>query len=142
MIDRQKVQSKLETISLCLDRLTKLQKASRDEFLGDFRCIDAAKHNLQVAIEAMIDVANHLIARRGLALPKSHAEAFGIIAREGWISASDAARFALMARFRNRLVHLYEEVSDEEVYRILHEDLGDFRSFLSAMADRLAANPS
>ncbi len=57
----------------------------------------------------MIDLANHLIAR------------------EGWISASDAARFALMARFRNRLVHLYEEVSDEEVYRILHEDLGDFR---------------
>lgn len=140
MIDRQKVQSKLEIMNLCLDRLTKLQEASRDEFLADFRYVDAAKRNLQVAIEAMIDVANHVIARSGLRLPRNHAEAFGIIAQEGWISAADAARFALMARFRNRLVHLYEEVDDEEVYRILHEDLDDFRSFLRAFAGHLAAN--
>jgi uncharacterized protein YutE (UPF0331/DUF86 family) len=140
VIDRQKLRSKLEIMNLGLGRLTKLQEASRDQFLADFRYVDAAKRNLQVAIEAMIDVANHVIARSGLGLPKNHAEAFRIIAQEGWISASDAERFALMARFRNRLVHLYEEIDDAEVYRILHEDLDAFRSFLRAFAGHLAAD--
>jgi len=59
MVDLSKINGKLEAIRLCLGRLEKLQKASREEFLADFRLADAAKHNLQIAIEATIDVANH-----------------------------------------------------------------------------------
>ncbi|HHW14839.1 MAG TPA: DUF86 domain-containing protein [Firmicutes bacterium] len=142
MVDRQKIEGKLESIRLRVARLTQLQQMERSEFLADFRSVDAAKHNLQVAIEAMVDIANHLIARCGLPMPKSHADAFAVIAGEGWIRPDDAHRFALMARFRNRMAHLYDEISDDEVYRVLQEDLRDFRSFLSAIANRLAADPS
>jgi len=38
---------------------------------------------------------------------------------------------AQMARFRNRLVHLYWQVDDIAVYNILHRDLGDFDRFTS-----------
>ncbi|WP_264357896.1 DUF86 domain-containing protein [Carboxydothermus hydrogenoformans] len=35
-----------------------------------------------------------------------------------------------MAKFRNRIVHFYDEVDDIEVYRILQSNLGDFDSFI------------
>ncbi len=36
-----------------------------------------------------------------------------------------------MARFRNRLVHLYWEVDDQQVYHILTHDLDDFDAFVA-----------
>lgn len=35
-----------------------------------------------------------------------------------------------MARFRNRLVYIYWDISDPEPYRILLTHLEDFRTFL------------
>ena len=137
MVDLDKINGKLEVIRVCLSRLEKLRQGGQEEFLADFRLADAAKHNLQVAIEAMIDVTNHIIARKGYAVPGNHAEAFEIIAREGWISVENVQNYSAMARFRNRVVHLYEDVNDEQVYRILEDNLEDFRSFLGAMGKKL-----
>ena len=49
------------------------------------------------------------------------------------------ANFARMVRFRNRAVHLYEEIAPGEVARILREDLGDFDAFVRAMVERYLA---
>jgi len=35
-----------------------------------------------------------------------------------------------MAGYRNRLVHYYKEISNEEIYEILQNDLGDLEKFL------------
>ena len=35
-----------------------------------------------------------------------------------------------MVRYRNRLVHYYKEISNEEIYEILQNDLGDLEKFL------------
>ncbi len=40
-----------------------------------------------------------------------------------------------MARFRNRLVHLYWDVDDELVYEYLQTSLGDFDRFAAAVAE-------
>ena len=34
-----------------------------------------------------------------------------------------------MAGYRNRLVHYYKEISNEEIYEILQNDLGDLEKF-------------
>ena len=39
--------------------------------------------------------------------------------------------FLLMARFRNRIVHLYDEVGDLEVFRFIMQHLDDFRPFVA-----------
>ena len=137
MVDLEKTRGKLEIIRRCLNRLEQLRQVDRREFLADFRQADAAKHNLQVAIEAMIDVANHVIARKGYAIPASHTEAFETIAREGWVRPEDVPAYVAMARFRNRIVHIYEDVNDERVYQILMDNLNDFRSFLGSISTKL-----
>ena len=41
-----------------------------------------------------------------------------------------------MARFRNRLVHLYWDVDDARVYQFLQEALGDVERFGTEIARR------
>jgi uncharacterized protein YutE (UPF0331/DUF86 family) len=45
-----------------------------------------------------------------------------------------------MAGYRNRLTHFYAEISEEELYRILSENIDDFKPFLAAIKDILT-NP-
>ena len=42
-----------------------------------------------------------------------------------------------MVSYRNRAVHLYWEMDDEAVYRIVQEDLNDFDRFAALIAEYL-----
>ena len=39
-----------------------------------------------------------------------------------------------MSKFRNRLVHLYYELNDKQVFEILQKRLDDFKTFLENIA--------
>lgn len=45
-----------------------------------------------------------------------------------------------MAKFRNRLVHIYWEVDDAVVYEILREDIDDIEKFMHNFAEFLKQN--
>ncbi|MCL4514334.1 MAG: DUF86 domain-containing protein [Firmicutes bacterium] len=40
-------------------------------------------------------------------------------------------------RFRNRAVHLYTEVDEQEVYDIIQNQLGDFRKYIAQITGYL-----
>lgn len=42
-----------------------------------------------------------------------------------------------MAKYSNRVVHFYSDITPEETYNIIHNDLGDFDIFLAAIKDIL-----
>jgi len=110
-------------------RLRELGQQPTDAFLADYRNTAAARYFLLVATEAAIDVCNHLVARGGGRAPQSYADCFGILAELGHVDAELAGRVQQMARFRNLIVHLYSRVDDREVYRVIHENLGDLELF-------------
>lgn len=41
-----------------------------------------------------------------------------------------------MVRFRNRAVHLYDEIDAQEIYQIPESDLPDFETFIAAVVKR------
>jgi len=141
VLDLEKLRAKSQTIEANLSRLEQLKAYSREDFLVDFRNVESAKRLLQVAIEAMIDAATHIIARKRLPTPSGHAEAFTRLGEAGLLPQKHIPTYLVMVRFRNRLVHVYAEVSDTEVYRILQSDLGDFRIFLTDLAQILVLEP-
>lgn len=98
--------------------------------MSDFRNIDSAKYNLQTAIEAMVDTCNHVISRTLHEIPTSNADSFRILCDNEVLSKSDKMTYIRMAKFRNRIVHMYDEVNNEEVYNIVTEHLGDFETFI------------
>ena len=46
-----------------------------------------------------------------------------------------------MAGYRNRLTHFYADVTPEEIYAIINENLGDFDIFIEAVK-RILLDPS
>lgn len=129
-IDKKRVLDKIRIIQDCLSKLRILSRLSVDDFTSDFKNFDSAKYNLQIAIEAMIDIGNHIISREGLGTPKTYRDTFEILHKGKIIPKEDLATYKLMARFRNRIVHFYDEIDDREVFNILQNNLGDFSSFI------------
>lgn len=117
-----------------LERLSSLGRLERDAFLADPDKIGSAKYHFIVAIESCIDLCSHLIARNGYRAPEDYADTFAAIAEAGAIEKDFAHDLKKMARFRNRLVHLYWEVDDDQVYEILQKRLTDFNQFQKAIA--------
>ncbi len=132
-IEKGRVLEKLNIINDSLLKLEELASLSIEQFMSDFRNYDSAKYNLIKAIEAMIDVGNHIIARRGLGIPKSFSETFEILGNNGIVSEDSVETYKAMARFRNRLVHFYYRVDDKEVYDILKNNLLDFENFIESI---------
>lgn len=113
-----------------------------EEFVQDFRNVESAKHLLQVSIEAMIDIANHIISRGRLGHPKSYAESFGILRAEGVLTPEQVEDYSLMVKFRNRVVHLYQKIDPDQIYDILQNQLQDFTAFAEKIRLFLRDNSS
>lgn len=137
MVDFDKIRQKINFIEDNLSKLETFKKYTLEQFTGDFILIAAAKHFLQVSIEAMIDIANHIIARERFSAPTSAADAFKILSGKNVIPESSAKQYGLMAKFRNRIVHFYYELDSEEIYKIIQSDLDDYKTFIKEITDYL-----
>lgn len=102
--------------------------------MGDFRNTESAKYLLIVAVEAALDLCQHLAVRGGGRAPESYADCFTVLHEMGILPADLVESLRRMARFRNLPVHLYWEVDDRMVHRILQESLDDLTSFREVVA--------
>ena len=92
-----------------------------------------ARYALLTAIEALIDIAYHLCAKRLDAAPADARDAFQRLRGEGLIAPEDVARMNPLIGFRNRVVHAYETVDDRRVYDMIHDEAGDLLLVLEAL---------
>ncbi|MEG3071331.1 MAG: DUF86 domain-containing protein [Peptococcaceae bacterium] len=141
MVDRDVLQRKILFIEKTLWKLKKTAALSHQEFMASFYFADAAKYNLQAAIEAMIDIASHIVARKRWGIPTTSGEYIKLLTEHGVFYSEQGLRFQRMVRFRNRIVHLYQEVDEEQLYQILQQDLGDFSAFIQAITRAYLAGP-
>ena len=133
MVDQPKLDSILSNLKSYVESLRRLALVSREEFLADPDKIASAKYHFVVAIECCIDIANHIIASEKLRIPRDTADGFAVLAERGICPAELETSLKAMAKFRNRLVHLYWQVDDQLVATYLGECLGDFDRFASAV---------
>ena len=135
-VDTDKIRTKLQFMRQAVRRLEEIRSRGREAFLADPILQGAAERNLQVGIEAILDTANHIIAREGLAVPRTYREAMETLVREKILPASHRESFLRMTSFRNRAVHLYDQIDPSEVYALLEGHLDDFETFLGAVTRR------
>lgn len=120
-----------------LEVLEEMARLSAEAFVDDRDKVGNAKYTLIVAIEACLDLAHHVISTNDLRMPEDYADAFSILAEEGILETEFADQLGAMARFRNRLVHIYWDIDDEQVHRYIREDVSDVSKFLDTLLDRL-----
>ncbi|MGQ9571208.1 MAG: type VII toxin-antitoxin system HepT family RNase toxin [Thermodesulfovibrionales bacterium] len=115
-------------------RLKSLKVIDKNSFLNDPDKISSAKYNFIVAIESAIDICNHIISQNGYRAPDDYADTFQVLGEQNAFGKNFVKDLKEMAKFRNRLVHLYWEVDEEQVYELLQTRLNDFKIFLDNIA--------
>ena len=128
--DLEVIRRRIGYIERNLYLLEEMAREPWEEFSQDTVSVEAAKYLLQTAIEAMIDIAGHIVARMRLPVPENSAALMRALAEAHLIPRDHAETYVKMVKFRNVLVHLYVDVSDREVYDILQNELDDFRQFI------------
>ncbi|MCD6139092.1 MAG: DUF86 domain-containing protein [Deltaproteobacteria bacterium] len=136
MVSFDKIIQKFRQLEEYLGLLRRISKTSDEAFLKDKIMIGSAKYYLQVSIECCLDVANHIIASERFRAPRDYADSFMILEEEGVVSPELGKKLRQMAKFRNRLVHLYGQVDDAYVYKFMNEDLKDIEEFRSNIIRR------
>jgi uncharacterized protein YutE (UPF0331/DUF86 family) len=106
-----------------------MQSLTYAEFAREHLLHAAAERDLQVAIQAALDVGSMLLAEQSVAPAGSYRDVFLKLAELGVFPQEFATRMARMAQFRNVLVHLYLEVDLQKVYHYLQHNLDDLEQF-------------
>ena len=105
--------------------------------LKDWIRDDVTVLNLQRAVEALLDLASHLISANGWELPRDGRHAFAILRSHGLLTEPEQRLAGAMVGFRNVAVHDYAALDVEIVRGIARDRLGDLESLVSALLGRL-----
>lgn len=135
MTDPDLIAKKLAQVETCVSELRSL---SRPEIIErDLREQRFVEHTLQIAIQAALDAASHIVSDERLGEPRSNRELFDLLARAGFLGDDLAARLQDMAGFRNILVHGYDSVDLAIVRDVVENRLDDLLAFVTAIRTRL-----
>lgn len=134
------IESKLRFLEQLLDDLERWPLGDLAEFARNSMLQRAVERSLQLGIECMIDVAERILAARRLAPADTAAQNFRRLQEIGILK--DADRYAEMVRFRNFIVHRYEQIDAEIVYGLARNKLDRFRDFTDEIRRACAADPA
>lgn len=135
MVDPETLASILGNLRGHLRKLAILAALPEATFIQDFTNVESAKHLLQVSVECCLDIAHHIVADEGYRTPTNYYDTFMVLHENGILPKTFMPTLRQMVSFRNRVVHLYWDVDDAMVYRILQENLSDFETYTRYILD-------
>jgi len=139
---RQKtVAAKAQGIREMLVAITSLPLASAVVFSSDLRMVAAGESFLRRALEGLLDLGRHVLAKGFGKVVPEYAAIADELAAQGILTVDDARKLRVMARYRNRMVHFYDDITPAELYEILTKERGDVDAVLGAILAWLADHP-
>jgi uncharacterized protein YutE (UPF0331/DUF86 family) len=134
MVDRNKFDTLLGVLNGYVAELRRLAAIDPRELQSDADKVASVKYHFVVAIECCLDLAGHVIASEKYRTPADSADAFTVLVERGVCPTDLEESLRAMARFRNRLVHIYWQVDDGLVVEYLHGHLNDFDRYAMCLA--------
>lgn len=134
MVERAIIERLFSLIKGYLNDLKPVQGVSFSEYSKDIRLQRFVERTLHIAIEACLDIGNHIISDEGFREPEDNRDVFKVLGENGIITESLQKRLQDMASFRNLIVHSYAKIDNEVVFGILKKRLGDIEAFIKAVS--------
>jgi uncharacterized protein YutE (UPF0331/DUF86 family) len=106
------------------------ESAAEDARRADPIWLRGVKYTFVTAIEACIDVAQHICSAEGWGPPADNGDAMRLLGNHTVLTADTADAMRKAVGFRNVLVHEYVQVSDD----IVAARLGDLEGFVEQVA--------
>lgn len=139
-LQRESVEPRLDGIEKEIVLLREFAKLPFEEFNTDV-VLDRTQLHLRFALEGVFHIGSHILSRT----PGGRFTEYKEIARKlGEIGVVDKTfaeeTLVKMAGYRNRLTHLYAQITPEELYKIIHDHLDDLSHFAASIKS-LLMNP-
>ncbi len=133
MVDRILIFRKLSKLEDYHSQITEYKDISLVTYKMDWKTQRIVERTLQMMIETCSDIAGHIIADMKYRVPASYAETFEVLRENRIIKKDQVEILVKMAKFRNVVVHDYDQVDAEIVIGILQNSLKDFVTFKDAV---------
>lgn len=117
MSNRDRICAKLDKLYSYYTELKSLSLISLEEYKSNAVYRRAIERTLQLLVECATDINNMLLKMNGEKGASDYFNSFIDIAESSIIPADFALKIAPSTGLRNILVHEYEEIDDEIVYR-------------------------
>lgn len=140
MIDSTVINSRIGKLRDYLKILKEISQEDEIEFTQNYKIYGLAERYLQLAIECVLDIGNHLISRLEFKKPETYQDIFIILGKNSIIPEEFSEKVAKMAGFRNILVHGYLDLDESIVYNHLKEDLKDFEDYIKYIIQYLKSH--
>jgi uncharacterized protein YutE (UPF0331/DUF86 family) len=125
------VEDRIDRVRRYARDLHDFSRISRDAFRSNRERQYAVLHAMQNAIEACLEIASHIVSADKLGAPRDYAGLFTMLEQHQILPTPVADQMRQMARFRNRIVHLYWDIDLDLVYTYLTQRLDDFDQYLA-----------
>lgn len=141
MLDKPVVQRHLLELERTVAALRQLQGLTVSELEHSLEKRWAVEHGLQVAIQSLLDIGNHVLVAAGVNDIEEYADIIDRMGQMGILPEEFARAIRPMAGFRNLLVHAYTRVNPAKVHQMLQTHLGDFEIFCQHIQRYLDRQP-
>jgi uncharacterized protein YutE (UPF0331/DUF86 family) len=131
-LSKRVVSDRLAWVERMISTIQALPLSDREAFFADQRNVWTAESCLRRALEALLDLGRHILAKGfGLGVSEYKEIALGL-GEQGVLSQEETELLRTLAGYRNRMVHFYHEVGPDELYEICVHDLGDLECIVEA----------
>ena len=135
MVDKEVVLNRLNHLEENLEYIKGIKKYDKKDFINNKDIYLRYERALHLVIEAIIDLANHLIADQRLRTPESNRDIFKILFENNFIEKELAENLKKMAGFRNILVHDYLDLDRKLEYKIIINNIHDIQQFMKIVVN-------
>lgn len=137
MVDKEVVLNRIKHLEDNINYLEKIKKYDQKTFSSTQDIYYRFERALHLAVEAVLDLGNHLIADQNLETPDSNRDIFRILFENQIIDSELKESLIKMAGFRNILVHDYLDLDRELEYEIIKNNIVDIKEFMKVVLEYL-----
>lgn len=131
-ISKRVVGDRLSWVERMVREIRTLPLGDRKTFFADPRNVGMAESCLRRALEALLDLGRHILAK-GFGLGVSeYKEVASTLGEQNVLTQEEAQLLRILAGYRNRMVHFYHEIGPDELYEVCARDLGDVERITEA----------
>jgi len=137
MVEREVIVRRLTLLEeYCRDLHGARESMEFNEFKTDKVMRRYVERTFQLAIEACLDLANHIISYEGYREPKDNKDIITVLHEKSLLNDEQAVNLKKMAQFRNVLVHDYTRIEPEIVFSILQKHLADILDYAQMIKEQ------
>jgi uncharacterized protein YutE (UPF0331/DUF86 family) len=130
MIDKLFVETKLSYIQAYFKELEGVLDYPDKEIQKDFLKLRALERILQLVVDEMIDINNHIVRYAHLRIPDDFQSSFLVLGENKILPEDFANRIAPVVGLRNRLVHRYEKIDLDILLDTVRKNKEDLKRYV------------